>query len=124
MPALQRTDIGVAMDISGTYVAKESADMILTDDNFSTMSQAIREDRQIYDNIKKSILFLLPKSFAEGLIIAFTIMMQKELPLQATQLLWINMVSAITIQFAFIFEPAEPGIMNRKPRKTGNKLMS
>lgn len=123
-PALKRADIGVAMGVSGTDVAKNSADMILTDDNFGTMSQAIREGRRIYDNIKKSILFLLPTSFAEGLIIAFTIMMQKELPLQATQLLWINMVSAITIQFAFIFEPAEPGIMNRKPRKTGNKLMS
>lgn len=106
MPALKRTDI------------------ILTDDNFGTKSQAIREGRRIYDNIKKSIFFLLPTSFSKGLIIAFTTMMQKELPLQATQLLWINMVSAITIQFAFIFEPAEPGIMNRKPRKTGNKLMS
>lgn len=123
-PALKCADIGVAMGVSGTDVAKNSADMILTDDNFGTMSQAIREGRRIYDNIKKSILLLLPTSFAEGLIIAFTIMMQKELPLQATQLLWINMVSAITIQFAFIFEPAEPGIMNRKPRKTGNKLMS
>lgn len=123
-PALKRADIGVAMGVSGTDVAKDSADMILTDDNFGTMSAAIREGRRIYDNIKKSILFLLPTSFAEGLIIAFTIMMQKELPLQATQLLWINMVSAITIQFAFIFEPAEPGIMNRSPRKTGNKLMS
>ncbi|VTT37257.1 HAD ATPase, P-type, family IC [Enterococcus casseliflavus] len=123
-PALKRADIGVAMGISGTDVAKDSADMILTDDNFGTMSLAIREGRRIYDNIKKSILFLLPTSFAEGLIIAFTIMMQKELPLQATQLLWINMVSAITIQFAFIFEPAESGIMSRKPRKTGNKLLN
>lgn len=124
MPALKRTDIGVAMDVSGTDVAKESADMILTDDNFSTMSQAIREGHRIYDSIKKSILFLLPTSFAEGLIIAFTIMMQTELPLQARQLLWINSVSASTNQFAFIFEPAEPGVINRKPRKTGNKLMS
>ena len=124
MPALKRTDIGVAMGVSGTDVAKDSADIILTDDNFGTKSQAIREGRRIYDNINKSIFFLLPTSFSKGLIIAFTTMMQKELPLQATQLLWINMVSAITIQFAFIFEPAEPGIMNRKPRKTGNKLMS
>ena len=124
MPALKRTDIGVAMGVSGTDVAKDSADIILTDDNFGTKSQAIREGRRIYDNIKKSIFFLLPTSFSKGLIIAFTTMMQKELPLQATQLLWINMVSAITIQFAFIFEPAELGIMTRKPRKTGNKLMS
>lgn len=123
-PALKRADIGVAMGMKGTDVAKDSADMILTDDNFGTMSVAIREGRRIYDNIKKSIVFLLPTSFAEGLIIAFTILMQKEMPLQPTQLLWINMVSAITIQFSFIFEPAEEGIMNRKPRKTGNRLLN
>lgn len=123
-PALKRADIGVAMGIKGTDVAKDSADMILTNDNFSTISVAIREGRRIYDNIKKSILFLLPTSFAEGLIIAFTIVMQKEMPLQPTQLLWINMVSAITIQFSFIFEPAEEGIMNRKPRKTGGTLLN
>lgn len=123
-PALKRADIGVAMGMKGTDVAKDSADMILTDDNFGTMSVAIREGRRIYDNIKKSILFLLPTSFAEGLIIAFTILMQKEMPLQPTQLLWINMVSAITIQFAFIFEPAEAGLMKRKPRKTGSTLLN
>lgn len=123
-PALKRADIGVAMGISGTDVAKDSADMILTDDNFGTMASAIQEGRRIYDNIKKSILFLLPTSFGEGLIIAFTILMQNDMPLQATQLLWINMVSAITIQFAFIFEPAEKGIMQRKPRKTGNRLLN
>lgn len=123
-PALKRADIGVAMGIQGTDVAKDSADMILTNDHFATMSVAIREGRRIYDNIKKSILFLLPTSFAEGLIIAFTILMQKEMPLQATQLLWINMVSAITIQFAFIFEPAEEKIMERPPQKTGSRLMN
>ncbi|ARV05096.1 HAD-IC family P-type ATPase [Enterococcus faecalis] len=123
-PALKKADIGVAMGMNGTDVAKDSADMILTDDNFGTMSVAIREGRKIYDNIKKSILFLLPTSFAEGLIIAFTILTQKEMPLQPTQLLWINMVSAITIQFAFIFEPAEKGIMLRKPRKNGNRLLN
>lgn len=123
-PALKKADIGVAMGMNGTDVAKDSADMILTDDNFGTMSVAIREGRRIYDNIKKSILFLLPTSFAEGLIIAFTILTQKEMPLQPTQLLWINMVSAITIQFAFIFEPAEKGIMHRKPRKNGNRLLN
>lgn len=123
-PALKRADIGVAMGIKGTDVAKDSADMILANDNFATMSVAIREGRRIYDNIKKSILFLLPTSFAEGLIIAFTILMQIDMPLQATQLLWINMVSAITIQFAFIFEPAEEGIMDRPPQKTGSRLMN
>lgn len=123
-PALKKADIGVAMGIKGSDVAKGSADMILTDDNFSTMAIAIEEGRMIYENIKKSILFLLPTSFAEGLIIAFTILSQQEMPLQATQLLWINMVSAITIQFAFIFEPAERGIMKRQPRQTGMSLMN
>lgn len=123
-PALKQADIGVAMGIKGTDVAKDSADMILADDNFGTMAVAIKEGRRIYDNIKKSILFLLPTSFAEGLIIAFTILMQKEMPLQPTQLLWINMVSAITIQFAFIFEPAEAGIMDKKPRQSNGKLLN
>lgn len=123
-PALKKADIGVAMGIKGTDVAKDSADMILTDDNFATMSSAIKEGRRIFDNIKKSILYLLPISFSEGLIVAYAILTKQEIPLQPTQLLWINMVSAITIQFALIFEPAEEGIMKRKPRKTGSKLMS
>ncbi|HIY92136.1 HAD-IC family P-type ATPase [Companilactobacillus sp. HBUAS56275] len=123
-PALKRADIGVAMGIKGTDVAKDSADMILTDDNFATMSSAIKEGRRIFDNIKKSILYLLPISFSEGLIVAYAILTKQEIPLQPTQLLWINMVSAITIQFALIFEPAEEGIMKRKPRKTGSKLMN
>ncbi|WP_423189049.1 HAD-IC family P-type ATPase [Alkalibacterium sp. f15] len=117
-PALQTSDIGVAMGIKGTDVSKDSANMVLANDDFSTMSTAIHEGRRIYDNIKKSILYLLPTSFAEGLIIAITLLMQNDLPLQATQMLWINMVSAITIQFAFIFEPAEEGIMERPPRDT------
>jgi len=123
-PALKRADIGVAMGIKGTDVAKDSADMILTDDNFATMSSAIKEGRRIFDNIKKSILYLLPISFSEGLIVAYAILTKQEIPLQPSQLLWINMVSAITIQFALIFEPAEEGIMNRPPRKTGSKLMN
>lgn len=123
-PALKKADIGVAMGKKGTDVAKDSADMILTDDNFGTMAIAIREGRRIYDNIKKSILFLLPTSFAEGLIIAFTILLQKDMPLQPTQLLWINMVSAITIQFAFIFEPAEKNIMSKKPRQAKGKIFN
>ncbi|WP_334330085.1 HAD-IC family P-type ATPase [Companilactobacillus sp. HBUAS59699] len=123
-PALKQADIGVAMGIKGTDVAKDSADMILTDDNFATISKAIKEGRRIFDNIKKSILYLLPISFSEGLIIAYAILTKSDIPLHPTQLLWINMVSAITIQFALTFEPAEEGIMNRKPRETGGKLMS
>lgn len=115
-PALKQAEIGVSMGVEGTDVAKDAADMILTDDNFTTMSIAIKEGRRIYDNIKKSIIFLLPTSFAEGLIIAIALLMGRAIPLNASQLLWINMVSAITIQFAFVFEPADPNIMKRQPR--------
>ncbi|WP_225048205.1 HAD-IC family P-type ATPase [Lacticaseibacillus kribbianus] len=123
-PALKKADIGVAMGKSGTDVAKDAADMILTDDKFTTMERAIAQGRRIYDNIKKSILFLLPTSFAEGLVIAFTILTQDDMPLNASQMLWINMVSAITIQLAFIFEPAEAGIMTRPPRQNGVAMMN
>lgn len=122
-PALKQSTIGVAMGTKGTDVAKDAADMVLVDDNFSTMSVAIKEGRRIYDNIKKSILYLLPTSFGEGLIIFFTILMQRDMPLSAAQMLWINMVSAITIQFAFIYEPAEEGIMQRKPRKNNASII-
>ncbi|TLQ04330.1 HAD family hydrolase [Pediococcus stilesii] len=123
-PALKRADIGVAMGIKGTDVAKESADMVLTDDNFATLTKAIKEGRRVYDNIKKTIRFLLPTSFAEGLIVLLSILAQQDLPLVPTQLLWINMVSAITIQFAFLFEPAEEGIMKRKPRPSGKSFLN
>lgn len=122
-PALKQSTIGVAMGVKGTDVAKDAADMVLVDDDFSTMSVAIREGRRIYDNIKKSILYLLPTSFGEGLIIFFTILMQKDMPLSAAQMLWINMVSAITIQFAFIYEPAGEGIMERAPRKNNASII-
>lgn len=93
-PALKQADIGVAMGIKGTDVAKDAADMILGDDNFATMAAVIEEGRRIYDNIKKSILFLLPTSFAEGLVVAFAILTGQQVPLQPVQLLWINLVAA------------------------------
>lgn len=122
-PALKQADIGVAMGIKGTDVAKDAADMILGDDNFATMAAVIEEGRRIYDNIKKSILFLFPTSFAEGLVVAFAILTGQQVPLQPVQLLWINLVAAITIQFAFVFEKAEPGLMERAPRPVSARLM-
>lgn len=123
-PALKKADVGVAMGESGTDVAKDAADLVLVDDKFTTLERAIAQGRRIYDNIKKSILFLLPTSFAEGLVIAFTVLTQDAMPLNAPQMLWINMVSAITIQFAFIWEPAEDGIMDRPPRPNNAPLMN
>lgn len=123
-PALKKADIGISMGIKGTDVAKDSADMILGDDNFATMAAVIKEGRRIYDNIKRSILFLLPTSFAEGLVVAFSLLTGQQVPLQPSQLLWINLVSAITIQFAFVFEPAAEDIMQRRPRPAHQRLMN
>ncbi|GAF35609.1 HAD-IC family P-type ATPase [Lentilactobacillus farraginis] len=115
-PALKQANIGIAMGIKGTDVAKESADMVLVKDSFTTIVDAVAEGRHVFDNIQKTIRFLLPTSFAEGLVVLISMMMGQELPLFPTQLLWINTVSALTIQFAFIFEPAEESIMIRGPR--------
>ncbi|HIW71235.1 MAG TPA: HAD-IC family P-type ATPase, partial [Candidatus Levilactobacillus faecigallinarum] len=123
-PALKQADIGVAMGIRGTDVAKDSADMVLADDDFTSILGAVREGRHVFDNIRKTIRFLLPTSFAEGLIVVMSILMNQSLPLFPTQLLWINMVSALTIQFAFIFEPAESGIMKRGPRDVAQGILS
>jgi magnesium-transporting ATPase (P-type) len=104
------------MGIKGTEVAKQSADMVLANDKFTDIVAAVREGRHVFDNINKTIRFLLPTSFAEGMIVVYSILMGQTMPLYPTQLLWINMVSALTIQFAFIFEPPENGIMLRGPR--------
>lgn len=123
-PALKQADIGVAMGIKGTEVAKQSADMVLANDKFTDIVAAVREGRHVFDNINKTIRFLLPTSFAEGMIVVFSIIMGQTMPLYPTQLLWINMVSALTIQFAFIFEPPESGIMLRGPRSVKAGILS
>ncbi|MBL3530878.1 HAD-IC family P-type ATPase [Companilactobacillus zhachilii] len=123
-PALKQADIGVAMGIKGTEVAKESANMVLADDDFADIVVAVREGRHVFDNIRKTIRFLLPTSFAEGLIVVISILLGQDLPLYPAQLLWINMVSALTIQFAFIFEPPEAGIMARGPRNVKQGLLT
>jgi magnesium-transporting ATPase (P-type) len=123
-PALKQADIGVAMGIKGTEVAKGAADMVLADDNFTTILESVREGRHVFDNIRKTIRYLLPTSFAEGLVVVLSIAMQQDLPLYPTQLLWINMVSALTIQFAFIFEPPENSIMTRGPRNIHEGILT
>ena len=122
-PALKQADIGISMGIKGTDVAKESSDMVLVDDNFSTIVDAIKEGRRVYDNIKKTIKFLLPTSIAEGLIVLISIILNNPLPLEPVQLLWINMVSAVTISFAFVFEPAESNIMSKNPRHKNENII-
>lgn len=115
-PALKQANIGVAMGLKGTDAAKEAAHFILTDDNFATITRAIREGRTVYDNIVKSILYLLPTSLAEASIIILAIFFGVVLPITPAQILWVNMVTAITLALALAFEWGEDNIMLRPPR--------
>lgn len=115
-PALKRADVGIAMGIKGTEATKEAADIVLADDNFSSIERAVEEGRTIYDNLKKAILFILPTNGAQGLVMLAAVVFGLVLPLTPVQILWVNMVVAVTLALALAFEPAEPGVMNRPPR--------
>ncbi|KAA1420597.1 HAD-IC family P-type ATPase [Mumia zhuanghuii] len=115
-PALTQADVGVAMGIKGTEATKEAADVVLADDNFATIERAVEEGRRIYDNVRKSVLFLLPTNGAQALVMLVAVVFGMTLPLEPVQVLWINMVTAITLSLALAYEQAEPGIMDRAPR--------
>ncbi|WP_455331175.1 cation-transporting P-type ATPase [Exiguobacterium profundum] len=123
-PALKRADIGVAMGIKGTEVAKEASQMVLVDDNFKTIYNAVREGRRVYDNLKKTILFLLPTNGGQALLVAMSILLGAAAPLSPVQILWVNMVVAITLSLAIAFEPLEESTMKRPPRPANVPLLS
>ncbi|MWB97379.1 HAD-IC family P-type ATPase [Agromyces sp. MMS17-SY077] len=122
-PALTRADVGIAMGIKGTEATKEAAEVVLADDNFATIRSAIAEGRRIYDNLRKSIVFILPTNGAQSLCILIAVVFGLTLPLTPVQVLWINMVTAITLTLALAYEPAERGIMQRGPRKGGGSII-
>lgn len=123
-PALRQADIGIAMGKRGTDAAKEASDIVLTDDKFSTIAKAIVEGRTVYDNIVKSLLFILPTNLAESGVIIIAIMSGRMLPLTPAQVLWVNTVTAVTLALALVFEPPEKNIMNRPPRARGTGLLT
>ena len=123
-PALKRADVGVAMGIKGTEATKEAADIVLADDNFATIEYAIEEGRRIHDNLHKSVLFLLPTNGAQALVVLVAVVFGFTLPLSPVQILWVNMVTAVTLSLALAYEPAEPDIMTRPPRPPGAPLVS
>ncbi|MEJ2646657.1 MAG: HAD-IC family P-type ATPase, partial [Gammaproteobacteria bacterium] len=123
-PALKRADVGVAMGMKGTEAAKEAAEMVLTDDNFASIVAGIEEGRTVYDNIKKSILFILPTNAAEAAVVVAAIALGYLLPITPVQILWVNMITAVTLALALAFEPAEADIMRRPPRPAHEPLLS
>jgi cation-transporting ATPase F len=123
-PALRQADIGVAMGLGGTEVAKEAADMVLTDDDFATIEAAIEEGRGVFDNLTKFIVWTLPTNMGEGMVILVAIFLGLTLPILPVQILWINMTTAVVLGLMLAFEPKEEGIMERPPRDPREPLIT
>jgi calcium-translocating P-type ATPase len=123
-PALKKADIGVAMGIKGTEVTKEAAGMILADDNFASITAAVKEGRTVYNNIEKAMLFLLPTNVAQALVIAVAIFFGFTMPITAPQVLWVNMVTSVALGVVISFEPHELDVMNRPPRAVDRPIVT
>ncbi len=123
-PALKRADVGVAMGEKGTDAAREASQMVLTDDNFATIVHAVEEGRTIHDNLTKAILFVLPTNMGQASVIITAILFGMVMPITPVQILWVNMVSAVTLALVLAFEPGEPGVMRRPPRDPRAPILS
>ncbi|MCQ9376875.1 cation-transporting P-type ATPase [Methyloversatilis sp. XJ19-49] len=123
-PALKRADVGVAMGDKGTEAAKEAAEMVLADDNFASIAAAVEEGRTVFDNIRKSVIFILPTGGGEAGILVAAILLGLTLPITPAQILWVNMVTAVTLSLALAFETPEADIMRRPPRDPDEPLLT
>lgn len=123
-PALKRADAGIAMGLKGSEAAKESADLVLADDNFASIAAAVREGRTVYDNIKKVISWTLPTNAGEAMTVMVALFAGMALPITAVQILWVNLITGVTLGVALAFEPSEPGTMRRPPRARGEPLLT
>jgi len=123
-PSLKQADVGIAMGIKGTEASKEAAQMVLLDDNFASIVNAVREGRTVYDNIRKVISWEIPTNGGETLAVVLAILLGFALPMSATQILWVNLVLAATLGLVLAFEPPEPDIMRRPPRRRAASLLS
>lgn len=123
-PALKRADAGIAMGLKGSEAAKESAELVLADDNFASIVAAVREGRTVYDNIKKVISWTLPTNAGEAMTIIVALMFGMMLPITPIQILWVNLITAVTLGIALAFEPTEENTMRRSPRPRNEPLLT
>jgi calcium-translocating P-type ATPase len=128
-PALKQADIGIAMGAGGTATAREAADLVLTDDDFASIAAAVEEGRRVYDNIRKAIAFVLPTNLGEALIVLLAVLLfpfeggEPVLPIEPTQILWVNLIATVTLALPLAAEAREPGLMRRGPRAPGSPLL-
>ncbi|MEW6703667.1 MAG: HAD-IC family P-type ATPase [Pseudomonadota bacterium] len=123
-PSLKQADVGVAMGIKGTEAAKEAAEMVLLDDNFASIVNAVHEGRTVYDNIRKVVAWTLPTNGGEVLGVMVAVLFGLMLPMSAAHILWVNLVTSVTLGLALAFEPPEAGVMQRAPRRADAPLLS
>lgn len=123
-PALKQADIGIAMGMAGTEVAKEAADMLLTDDNFASIKAAVEEGRAVYKNLVKAMCFILPVNGGESMTILFSTLVGRELPILSLQILWLNVINSITMTVPLAFEPKPQNVMQQSPRRPNEALLS
>jgi len=123
-PSLKQADVGVAMGIKGTEAAKEAAEMVLLDDNFASIVAAVHEGRTVHDNIRKGVAWTLPTNGGEALTVIAALAFGFVLPMTAAQILWVNLVAEAALGLALAFEPSEPGVMRRPPRRPDAPLLS
>jgi magnesium-transporting ATPase (P-type) len=122
-PALRQADIGVAMGVTGTDVSKEASDMVLRDDDFATIAAAVDEGRRVWDNLVKSIVFILPTNAGQALIVLGAVALGLTLPLTPVQVLWVNLVAAVTLALPLATEAREPDVMRRPPRRPDQPVL-
>jgi magnesium-transporting ATPase (P-type) len=123
-PALKQADVGVAMGRKGTEAAKQAGAIVLADDNFASIAHAVEEGRTVYDNLKKTVTFLLPVNGGESLSLLVAVLLGTALPIAPVQILWVNMVSSVALAMVLAFEPTEADVMRRPPRRPDEPLLS